>query len=90
MGTERLLASYGVPPARNGNRLQLVTDGVDAFQRILRLIEDARTTIHITTYILGWDEGSRPILERLKERASAGIAVRLLIDDLGSWRLSAA
>jgi cardiolipin synthase len=87
VGTERLLASYGVPPARTGNCLELVTNGVDAYRRVLRLIEDSRSTIHITTYILGWDEGSQAILEKLTQRASAGVAVQLLIDDLGSWRL---
>ncbi len=51
------------------------------------MIEEARSTIHITTYILGWDEASRAILERLAERAREGVSVRLLIDDLGSWRL---
>ena len=87
VGTERLLASYGVPPARGGNCLELVTDGVDAYRRILGLIDESRSTIHITTYILGWDEVSRSILDRLTQRAAAGVAVRLLIDDLGSWRL---
>lgn len=46
-----------------------------------------RSKIHITTYILGNDEGSRAILNRLTQRVAQGIAVRLLIDDLGSWRL---
>ncbi|MGP0066074.1 MAG: cardiolipin synthase [Isosphaeraceae bacterium] len=87
VGTERLLASYGVPPARHGNRSELVSDGIEAYRKILGMIEDARSTIHITTYILGWDEGSRAILEALRRRALAGVAVRLLIDDLGSWRL---
>jgi cardiolipin synthase len=86
-GTERLLASYGVPPARGGNRIELVTSGVDAYRRTLTMIEQARSAIHITTYILGWDEGSRVLLERLSERAREGVSVRLLIDDLGSWRL---
>ena len=86
-GTERLLASYGVPQARDGNRFELVTSGENAFERILELIQEARSTIHITTYILGWDWGSRPILEALRERALSGVAVRVLIDDLGSWRL---
>lgn len=86
-GTERLLASYGVPPARGGNRIELVTSGSDAYRRILGMIDSARSTIHITTYILGWDEGSRGLLERLTDRAREGISVRLLIDDLGSWRL---
>lgn len=86
-GTERLLASSGVPPARPGNRIELVTGGTDAYRRILRMIDEARSNIHITTYILGWDEGSRGLLERLTERAREGVSVRLLIDDLGSWRL---
>lgn len=85
--TERLLASYGVPPARAGNRIEMVTSGSDAYRRILGMIDSARSTIHITTYILGWDEGSRGLLERLTARAREGISVRLLIDDLGSWRL---
>ena len=86
-GIERLLASYGVPPARAGNRVELVVDGVDAYQRVIRMIDEARSKIHITTYILGNDEGSRAILNRLTQRVAQGIAVRLLIDDLGSWRL---
>jgi cardiolipin synthase A/B len=86
-GTARLLASYGVPTAREGNRIELVTSGYDAYLQIMRLIGEARSTIHITTYILGWDEASRALLDRLTERAREGVSVRLLIDDLGSWRL---
>jgi cardiolipin synthase len=86
-GIERLLASYGVPPPREGNRVELVLDGVDAYRRVIGLIDQARSTIDITTYILGNDEVSRTILERLTCRASEGVLVRLLIDDLGSWRL---
>jgi cardiolipin synthase len=87
VGTERLLASFGVPPPREGHRLELVTDGADAFERVVGLIDAARATIHITTYILGSDDGSRVVLDRLTRRASEGVTVRLLIDDVGSWRL---
>ena len=75
---ERLLASYGVPPTGDGNRIELVTSGTDAYRRILAMIEQARSTIHITTYILGRDEGSRVLLDRLAERAREGVSVRLL------------
>jgi cardiolipin synthase len=85
---ERLLASYGVPPARTGNRLELVTSGEVAYERVVELINEARATIHITTYILGRDSGSRYLIECLTRRAAEGVAVRLLIDDLGSWRVS--
>ncbi len=85
---ERLLASYGVPPACGGNQVKLVTSGEDAFERIVDLINQARSTIHITTYILGRDEGSRALIECLTRRASEGVVVRLLIDNIGSWRIS--
>jgi cardiolipin synthase len=84
---ERLLGSYGVPPASSGNRVELVTDGQDAYARVLELIEEAHSTIHITTYILGRDAGSWALVNRLKERANRGVEVRLLIDDLGSWQV---
>ena len=84
---ERLLASYGIPPPTAGNRLELVTSGVDAYRRILKMIEDARSSIHITTYILGRDEGSLALIDALRRRALEGVSVRLLIDDIGSWRV---
>ena len=69
---ERLLASYGVPPASAGNRVELVTTGVDAYTRVIELIEEARSTIHITTYILGSDEGSQALVDCLTRRAARG------------------
>ncbi len=83
----RLLASYGIPPARAGNRVELVTSGEVAFERVLRLIDEARSTIYITTYILGRDQGSKVLIEHLTRRAAEGISVRLLLDDVGSWRV---
>jgi cardiolipin synthase A/B len=84
---ERLLDSYGVPPASAGNRVELITSGVDAYERVMRLIVEARSTIHITTYILGRDQGSQALVDLLTRRAAAGVAVRLLLDDVGSWRI---
>jgi cardiolipin synthase len=84
---DQLLASYGVPPASAGNRLDLVTDGHDAYDQVLRIISEAHSTIHITTYILGRDDASRALVECLTRQALAGVAVRVLIDDWGSWRV---
>jgi cardiolipin synthase len=85
---ERLLESYGVPPARSGNRVRLVGDGQDAYRCVVELIETAERTIHVTTYILGRDAVGRDILERLVRRASEGLEVRLLLDSVGCWRVS--
>jgi cardiolipin synthase A/B len=84
---ERLLESYGVPPPTAGNRIELVTSGVDAYRKLIQLIEQARSSIHITTYILGCDEGSQALIDCLIERADAGVSIRMLLDDVGSWRV---
>ena len=84
---DRLLASYGVPPPSSGNCFELVPSGVTAYERIVELIESARSSIHISTYILGSDKGSKALVECLTRKAAEGVAVRVLIDSLGSWRL---
>lgn len=85
--TERFLLSYGVPPASGGNRVELLTEGEQAFERLVDIIDQARSTIHITTYILGRGEVGKEIMDHLARRAAAGVSVRLLLDDLGSWRV---
>jgi cardiolipin synthase len=84
---ERLLGSYGVPLPSTGNRLELVTSGEEAYRRVFELVNSAQSSIHITTYILGRDKGSRALVECLRRKAEEGVAVRLLIDSLGSWRI---
>ncbi len=84
---ERVLQSYGVPPATPGNRVATLTQGEDAYQHLLELISGAQHSIHITTYILGRDEVGKSIVARLAERAREGVEVRVLLDSVGSWRV---
>ena len=84
---ERLLLSYGAPPARNGNRVELLARGEEAFGNLVRIIDQAESTIHITTYILGRDDVGAELVARLARKASEGVAVRLLLDSVGSWRV---
>ncbi len=83
----RLLNWYGLPGAKPGNRVEFISSGVDAFERILKLIDRAQSSIEITTYILGLDPTGRELVDRLASRAEAGVRVRLLIDGVGSWRV---
>jgi cardiolipin synthase len=86
-GAEKILSSFGVPPATSGNRLALVPTGEEAYRELTRAIDEAQQSIDITTYILGTDAVGRSIVERLARRAAEGIDVRLLLDALGSWRV---
>src|SRR5258707_10293130 len=51
-------------------------------------MDEAGQWIDITPYILGTDAVGRSIVERLARGASEGIDVRLLLDAVGSWRVS--
>jgi cardiolipin synthase len=84
---ERILRSYGIPPATGGNSVSAITSGEEAYRQLMVLIDRAERTIHITTYILGRDAVGQAIVARLAERARAGVEVRLLLDSVGSWRV---
>ncbi|MFO0908358.1 MAG: cardiolipin synthase [Isosphaeraceae bacterium] len=84
-GTERILRAFGVPPASTGNRVRLISSGVEAYQELVRIIDGARSTIHITSYILGRDAVGEAVVARLARRASEGVEVRVLLDAVGSW-----
>lgn len=84
---ERILQSFGLPTATGANRVAPVTSGEDAYQLLMDLIDRAEHSIHITTYILGGDSVGQAIVDRLAQRAAEGVSVRLLLDDVGSWRL---
>ncbi|WP_068418067.1 cardiolipin synthase [Planctomyces sp. SH-PL62] len=85
--TERLLRSYGVPEARAGNHVAIMETGEESYARLMELIDEARSTIYITTFILGDDEVGRALISALARKAERGVLVRLLLDDVGSWWL---
>jgi cardiolipin synthase len=56
-------------------------DGVGAYETFLREIRGATKSIRLVTFVLGDDTTGCPLTEALIERASAGVEVRLLLDD---------
>jgi cardiolipin synthase len=62
--------------------VQWLDEGVLAFETFLREIRAAQRTIRIVTFVLANDETGTALVAALTERARAGVAVRLLIDDL--------
>lgn len=81
---QELIASYGIAPVQSGNRLRLCKTGEEAHAALVDLIESARERIEIEIFILHGDDEGRDILERLCRRAADGIAVRVVLDGLGS------
>lgn len=81
---DRVLRTGVMPPPRGGHRIDVHFSGETAYHRLIALIESARETIHITTFILGRDEVGQAVVETLARKAKEGVKVRLLLDSLGS------
>jgi cardiolipin synthase len=74
-------------PKVRGNRVALLVDGQQVFERIMAMIAAAKGRILVTTYILARDDTGDAILRALTRRAAKGVSVCLLMDDLGSFRI---
>jgi cardiolipin synthase len=89
--TAERLVTQGVGsifPVRSGNQISLLPTGEEACAALFDLIEHAEKNIDIATFILGNDETGVSVLAALTRRAKQGVRVRLLLDALGSIRVS--
>ncbi len=76
------IASGNEPVA--GNTALLLENGDEIFPSMLEAIASAQTSIHLEAYIYRDGEIARRISAALAERARAGVAVRVLLDAIGS------
>jgi len=68
----------------SGNRLELLENGDAIFPAMLAAISSARKTVNFEAYIFWSDETGRRFRDALAERAAHGVAVRVLLDAVGS------
>lgn len=83
----RLLWGNSQSPALGGNAVELFQDGPSAFEALIADLESATEFIDMQYYIFCQDEIGGRIADILLARARAGVRVRLIYDDVGSWRL---
>ncbi|HEV9037896.1 MAG TPA: phospholipase D-like domain-containing protein [Puia sp.] len=81
--TSRHLAGY-----THHNKVRLVYGGVDFFTTIVQLIDGAKTTIHLQTYIFDADETGRIVSDALLRAASRKVEIFVLLDGYASQHLS--
>jgi cardiolipin synthase len=82
------VAAYLNDPIFQGGEATLLQNGDAFFPAMLEDIRGARETINFATYIFEPDEVGREFMEAFKERARAGIEVRLLLDGFGAIKLT--
>jgi len=79
-----LLQRFGLPGATRGNQVKMCANGVEGYAGLLQVIESAKRTLFVQTYIFNRDEIGQDVLQRLADKAAAGVSVRVLADGLGS------
>lgn len=84
-----LLERLARMPFTSGNRVELLINGRATFDRILTSIAQAERYVLVEFYTLCDDNLGRRLADALAERASAGLRVYLLYDEIGSYELPA-
>lgn len=81
---EHLLDTFGVMAPTENNSVELLSRGVEAFDTVLKHIEEAQESILIATYLLKYDVTGKRVINALTEKAKQGVQVCLLLDTIGS------
>jgi cardiolipin synthase A/B len=75
-------------PMSEGNLVTILKNGIEIFPAMLAAIRDAKRTINLEFYIY-WDgEIGRKFAEALAEKARSGVAVKVILDAVGSAQMS--
>ena len=83
----RLLLNNANAIVTHGNKVSILNNGDNTFSAIISEIKKAEKFIHIQYYIFDDDTIGNTIADILKEKAEAGVEVRIIIDDVGGWQL---
>jgi cardiolipin synthase A/B len=68
-----------------GNAIEPLENGENAFPRMLSAIAAARQSVWLTTYIFETDPVGREFVNALAQAAARGVQVRVLVDGVGEW-----
>ena len=82
---QQLGVAMGLPPAVPYGELTVHADGAQALAALHRVIAAAQQTLDVSTFIFARDALGDEVAEHLKQRARAGVRVRLLVDGIGVY-----
>jgi cardiolipin synthase len=81
---ERYVSRLTDRPLLDGNRLTPLTTGREAYDAMLAAIDAAERTVGLMVYIFDNDQTGQRFVEALSRAHERGVAVRVLIDDVGA------
>ncbi len=71
-------------PAEQNSGIELLSQGDEAYPRMLAAIADARHSVALSSYIFRADRIGSAFVDALTEAHKRGVAVRVLLDGIGS------
>ena len=83
--SQQLGEAMGLLPPVAYEGLCIHADGSESLAALRRVIDGANRSLEISTFVFGRDVLGDEIAQRLKQRARAGVKVRLLIDGIGIY-----
>jgi cardiolipin synthase len=84
----RTLEAHTLSPRIPGNSVTILLNGDEIFPAMLTAIRGARKTITFTTYLYEDGDIAEQMAEALAERCRTGVGVNVLVDAVGSHRMS--
>ncbi|WP_438951989.1 cardiolipin synthase [Porticoccus sp.] len=84
----QLLEQLALMPFTRGNRVSLLVNGGQIFERIFAAIDAADDYILVQFYIVRDDRLGNELLQRLAAKARQGVKVYFLYDAIGSFKLT--
>jgi cardiolipin synthase len=70
------------------NKVKFVRGGKEYFDQLLKMIREAKDTIHLQTYIYDDDETGKQVTDALKDAVKRGVMVYLIADGYASQIMS--
>lgn len=84
----KLHLNSGFAPLTIHNRAEVLLNGGEKFQALLKALEEASQHIHLSYFIFNEDEIGEDVLKILSRKVKEGVEVRVILDGLGSLSLS--
>jgi len=81
----RVLESTAHSALKQGNKVDILTNGSAFYPSMLEAIRSARETVNLECYIFKKGEIGDSFIEALSERARAGVRVTIIMDAIGSF-----
>jgi cardiolipin synthase len=79
----QVAAALGQPRPATYRDLCIHTDGAESLRALLELIDGARHTLDVCSFMLGRDTVGAAVILHLAAKARSGVRVRLLLDGVG-------